>query len=168
MEDLLTLSRVDTGKIEFSPRLLNLQTLVENGVASLEPLKTDTHQLNLDINLKSKFYSLDERLLKYIIQNLLSNAIKYSPQGGEILFKVYDDEDNIYMKIRDEGIGIPEEDFAILFEPFHRGKNVGSILGTGLGLSIVKEAVTLHKGHIEVQSEVNKFTEFSITIPIIN
>lgn len=168
MEDLLTLSRVDTGKIEFNPSSINLQALVENDVASLEPLKTDDHHLNLDINLKSKFYSLDERLLKYIIQNLLSNAIKYSPKGGEILFQVYDDEDNIYMKIRDEGIGIPEEDFANLFEPFHRGKNVGNLLGTGLGLSIVKEAVSLHKGHIEVRSEVNKFTEFSITLPIIS
>ena len=168
MEDLLTLSKVDTGKIEFNPRSLDLQALVENDVASLEPLKTDDHHLNLDINLKSKLYSIDERLLKYIIQNLLSNAIKYSPRGGEILFKVYDDENNIYMKIKDEGIGIHEEDFANLFEPFHRGKNVGSLLGTGLGLSIVKEAVTLHKGHIEVRSEVNKFTEFSVTLPIIS
>lgn len=168
MEDLLTLSRVDTGKIDFNPHSLNLQTLIKNNIASLEPIKTDQQKFNIQVNLKSDFYLLDEKLIKYIVQNLLSNAIKYSPDGGEIKFEVHDDENNIHMKIRDEGIGIPKEDMVNLFEPFHRGKNVGSLSGTGLGLSIVKEAVTLHRGHINVKSEINKYTEISISLPIIN
>ena len=168
MEDLLTLSRVDTGKIKFNPHSLNLKNFVEKIVHNMEALKLDSHNLKLEIDLDSEFYILDEKLINYIVQNLLSNALKYSPNGGEVKLSLYDDENNIYLKIRDEGIGIAEDEFDKLFEPFHRAKNSADFTGTGLGLSIVKEAVELHKGEITVRSEENEWTEFEIYLPIIN
>lgn len=167
MEDLLTLSRVDTGKIVFSPHSFNLRTFVTNNVKSLEPLKTNSHNLVVNINLKNDYYILDERLLKYIIQNLLSNSLKYSPGGGEVKLEVFEDNDKINIIVKDQGMGISPEDMKNLYEPFHRGKNSALISGTGLGLSIVKEAVALHKGEINVASEINKGTRFEISLPVI-
>lgn len=168
MEDLLTLSRVDTGKIVFSPHSFNLHTFITNNVKSLESLKTNNHNLVMNINLKNEYYILDDKLLKYIIQNLLSNALKYSPNGGEVKLEVFEDNNEINIIVEDQGMGISPEDMKSLYEPFHRGKNVALISGTGLGLSIVKEAVTLHNGEIKVTSEVNKGTRFEISLPIID
>ena len=168
MEDLLTLSRVDTGKIVFSPHSFNLHTFITNNVKSLEFLKTNNHNLVMNIDLKNEYYILDDKLLKYIIQNLLSNALKYSPNGGEVKLEVFEDNNEINIVVEDQGMGISPEDMKSLYEPFHRGKNVALISGTGLGLSIVKEAVTLHNGEIKVTSEVNKGTRFEISLPIID
>jgi len=168
MEDLLTLSRVDTGKIVFSPHSFNLHTFITNNVKSLESLKTNNHNLVVNIDLKNEYYILDDKLLKYIIQNLLSNALKYSPNGGEVKLEVFEDNNEINIVVEDQGMGISPEDMKSLYEPFHRGKNVALISGTGLGLSIVKEAVTLHNGEIKVTSEVNKGTRFEISLPIID
>lgn len=167
MEDLLTLSRVETGKIEFSPSRLKLKKLVEENLISLEPLKKATHNFKVEFNLKSEEYFLDEKLIKYIIQNLISNALKYSPDGGDVELFISDYDDNINIKIKDHGIGIEQEELNNLFEPFYRGRNVSNISGTGLGLSIVKEAVELHNGTINVNSEIKKWTQFEIILPLI-
>jgi signal transduction histidine kinase len=115
----------------------------------------------------NKKVMLDPKLLKQIIENLLSNALKYSPLDKEIIFDCAADDEIIRFVVKDQGIGIPEEDLKRLFETFHRAKNVGSIAGTGLGLSIVKNAVTLHNGTITVESEVGKGTCFVVRLPLI-
>ncbi len=69
--------------------------------------------------------------------------------------------------MQDEGIGIPEDSFALLFEPFYRASNIEAVKGTGLGLSIVKMCVELHNGHIDVESELGKGTTFSLDFPLI-
>lgn len=166
MEDLLTLSRVETGKILFKPGMLNLRTVVEENIKAIESIKSKKHKLNINFTLTRENYLFDEKLLKYIIQNLLTNALKYSPSGGEIKLDVYEDNKEIKLIVRDEGIGVPEEDRKYLFEPFHRGLNVTGYTGTGLGLSIVKEAVELHGGKVEVESELNKWTKFIVSLPI--
>ncbi|HBB32155.1 MAG TPA: hypothetical protein DC064_10255, partial [Cyanobacteria bacterium UBA9273] len=98
--------------------------------------------------------------------NLLSNAIKYSPNGGVIDFQLYYEQDEIILQIKDQGIGIPPENQARLFESFHRASNVGMIQGTGLGLSIVKKCVDLYKGKIYCQSEVGAGTTFTVKLPL--
>lgn len=167
MEDLLTLSRVDSGAIKFAPSSINLKIFVEKIIDSLESLLLDTHNLSVEINLNNDYYILDKKLINYIIQNLLSNALKYSPKGGKVKVMLFDDEENIHFKIRDEGIGIAEDEIDNLFEPFYRASNVSDITGTGLGLSIVKDAVDLHNGKIFVRSIENEWTEFEICLPIV-
>jgi signal transduction histidine kinase len=108
---------------------------------------------------------LDEALMRNIVGNLLSNAVKYSPQGGNVRLSVTEQSHHITLEVRDEGIGIPLEDQARLYQSFHRASNVGSIAGTGLGLSIVKEAVLYHKGTIAVESAINQGSCFTVMLP---
>ncbi|HEY9798299.1 MAG TPA: sensor histidine kinase, partial [Leptolyngbyaceae cyanobacterium] len=109
---------------------------------------------------------LDEKLLRQFLTNLLSNAIKYSPKGGTIQFDLVCDRDRATFCIRDQGIGIPPEDQAQLFDAFQRSSNVGTISGTGLGLTIAKKCVDIHKGQIAVESEVGVGTTFTVTLPL--
>jgi signal transduction histidine kinase len=106
----------------------------------------------------------DEKLLGHIFSNLLTNAIKYSPDGGEITFKIYQRAHETVFEVSDQGIGIPNDEIGHLFESFHRSSNVGNIQGTGLGLAIVKNAVDLHGGRISVKSEAGRGTCFRVTV----
>ena len=105
------------------------------------------------------------RLLRQVIGNLLHNALKYSTAGQMVLIKVTQSECHFSITIKDEGIGVPQDDLKRLFEPFHRASNVGAIAGTGLGLSIALEAVELHGGAITVDSEVGTGTIFTVVLP---
>ena len=106
----------------------------------------------------------DEKLLRHIFGNRLSNAIKYSPQGGEIRFRVAREATRVVFEISDRGIGIPAAEIGHLFESFHRASNVGNIQGTGLGLAIVKSSVDLHGGQIHVYSEPGRGTSFTVKL----
>ena len=108
---------------------------------------------------------LDKSLIYSILSNLLSNAIKYSHEGGNIEFILDGHIDCVTFKVKDQGIGIVPEVQSTLFEPFHRGKNVGSISGTGLGLTLVKRCLDLHQGQIIVESKVNLGITFTVQIP---
>jgi signal transduction histidine kinase len=109
---------------------------------------------------------LDPLLIKNILINLLSNALKYSKEGQSVYLKtqIYDNE--LYISVKDQGIGIPEEDRKHLFERFFRANNVEAIQGTGLGLNIVKKYVELMEGTIDFESTVDKGSIFKIFIPL--
>ncbi|MEH1781805.1 MAG: MHYT domain-containing protein [Nostoc sp.] len=109
---------------------------------------------------------LDEKLLQRILSNLLTNAVKYSEPGSTIYFKLVLQSESVAFHIQDRGIGIPVEDQALLFESFHRAKNVGRIPGTGLGLAIVRKCVDIHGGEIKVDSHVGIGTTFTVTLPL--
>src|SRR5205085_100184 len=108
--------------------------------------------------------SYDGNLLRHVFGNLLTNAIKYSPAGGEVRFEARRENGRMLFAITDQGIGIPPEEQADLFESFHRASNVGDIPGTGLGLAIVKNSVELHGGEIVVASRAGRGTTFTVRI----
>ena len=97
--------------------------------------------------------------------NLLTNAVKYSPSGSTVDVNLSCTAKQATLRVRDEGIGIPEEDQPRLFEAFHRAANVGLVSGTGLGLAITKRAVEAHKGTIDFESTVGRGTTFIVTFP---
>ncbi|MGV2830650.1 sensor histidine kinase [Myxosarcina sp. GI1(2024)] len=103
-----------------------------------------------------------------ILVNLLSNAVKYSPEGEKVDFEIKLQAESVIFTVKDRGIGIPLQDQAHLFEPFHRGENVGKIDGTGLGLAIVKRCVELQGGNITWESFPQTGTTFLVSIPITN
>jgi signal transduction histidine kinase len=166
INDVLTVSRVETGKQKFSPSRFDVIRLAKEVINEVGVLLSEKHNIQINNTLAEKFVNLDENLIKSILLNLLSNAIKYSPDGGKITFNIEFADSNIFFIVRDEGIGIPSEDQDRLFEPFHRGKNIGNISGTGLGLSIVGKLVNLHGGEIYCDSKLNHGTKFTIKIPI--
>jgi PAS domain S-box-containing protein len=165
IDDMLIISRTETGKIKFEPKETDLKQLCLSILGDLSLLRRNDYDLKFNYRLKKKNFPVDEKLLKYILMNLLSNAIKYTIHGGSIEFNITMIGEKIDFEIVDNGIGIPEKDQTYLFEPFHRGENVGEIQGTGLGMSIVKRSVEMHKGTISFESKLNKGTKFKIGIP---
>ncbi|WP_254565868.1 HAMP domain-containing sensor histidine kinase [Oscillatoria sp. HE19RPO] len=108
---------------------------------------------------------LDLNLIEQILTNLISNAIKYSPKGGPVKFELTADFKQVIFQIQDSGIGIPASERDRLFTSFYRASNTKGISGTGLGLSIVKNAVEVQGGTIQVNSEMEKGSTFTVTLP---
>ncbi|MFB2877974.1 PAS domain S-box protein [Floridanema aerugineum] len=166
LDDILTINRAETGKLEFKPQFLNLENFCLNLIEEIRLSQGTNHQIRFGCVGECSRAYLDEKLLKSILSNLLSNAIKYSPQNSNIYFSLECDGNNTILRIRDQGIGISEADQKQLFEPFHRGKNVRNIPGTGLGLVVVKKCVELHGGSISLKSEVGVGTTFTVSLPL--
>jgi signal transduction histidine kinase len=108
------------------------------------------------------------RRLRQVLTNLLNNAIKFSPPGGAVTLRSWETDDELWVEVSDEGIGIPPEDQANIFEDFFRARNVGDVGGSGLGLSIAKKIVDAHQGRMLLESpyEVGKSgTRFTVVLP---
>ncbi len=167
MDDVLLISRADSGKITFKPGKADLENICNNILANMNVLLTKNHNLIFKYIIDDRIFLLDQKLLELILSNLLSNAIKYSVNGGIIEFTVFTQGKSIVFSISDNGIGIPEKDQFHLFDSFHRASNVGDVLGTGLGLSIVNRSVEMHGGSIEFSSKEGIGTKFMVKIPMV-
>lgn len=165
LDDILTINRAETGKLEFSPQPLRLEKLCRHCVEEIQLSAGDKHQITFDCPQQGVRFSLDEKLMRSIMANLLSNAIKYSPQGGVVKVTLKFLSNSVEIQIADQGIGIPSDYLKRLFEPFHRAQNVRRIPGTGLGLLIVKKFVDLHHGQINLTSQINIGTTVTVTLP---
>jgi PAS domain S-box-containing protein len=167
MDDVLTVSKIDSGKTKFEPVEINLKETCKNILDETKVLKQKDQKLLFEYLLNYSTYLLDSKLIKTILINLLTNAFKYSEKNGKIRFTVNQEDNYIQFIVSDNGIGIPEEDKIYLFDSFHRGSNVRNIHGTGLGLSIVKKYVEIHNGEISFISMVNEGTTFTVKIPLL-
>lgn len=165
LDNVLTVSKAEAGKLGFEPRLLNLEQFCINLVEEMRLIAGDKYTIHFLSQGNCTNAYLDEKLLWHILNNLLSNAVKYSPAGSTVKFNLVSNQTAAIFTINDQGIGIPIADQAQLFESFHRASNVGTTAGTGLGLSIVKQAVDLHGGKISFVSEVGVGTKFTVIIP---
>ena len=165
LENVLTISRQEAGKITFCPEVTNVPQVCQNLVERFQAMNEETHRIEFSASGDFDQTAVDPRLLEHILANLLSNAVKYSPAGGSVWFEFAGSDNELVFRVKDQGIGISEADQQHLFETFHRGENVGNIKGTGLGLSIVKQFVELHAGTISVASELGKGTTFTVVLP---
>ncbi len=166
VEDIIDLTKLDNGGMEMKWEDCDLHRIAENAVDSLEVAAS---ALDVDITITGSDAPVwgVPHLLYSIVYNLCDNAIKYNRSGGSVAVDVQQTDYNTILRVKDTGIGIPEESKERIFERFYRvdksrSKEVG---GTGLGLSIVKHAVIIHRGKIEVKSEIEKGTEFIVTLP---
>jgi signal transduction histidine kinase len=165
IDDILTLTRAEAGKLEYNPTLINIDSFCLNLLEDLQFFVTPKHQLNLvDLSSYPKAY-LDEKLSYSILSNGIINAIKYSPEGGTIELVVNCTKEQVIFQVKDRGIGIDPEDIDRLYEPFYRGKNINNIVGNGLGLAVVKKCLELQKGTISIKKNRDQGTTFTITIP---
>ena len=170
LEDTLTFTKAEEGKLEFNPSLVNLNEFCQNLISDFQVIYSDRQIdfVNTSSRENPKLLSMDAKLLRHILGNLLSNSLKYSTQKAPVKFELNCQSDAATFIIEDKGIGIPEEKLDQLFEPFNRANNVGAISGSGLGLSIVKQCVDLSGGTIEVKSEVEVLTTFTVQLPSFN
>jgi len=169
LDDVLVISRADTGKLNYNPANMDLFNFCCEVVDTIRNNKNDSQEIIFEYLDDRKIVNADVKLLGHVFNNLLSNAVKYSPEGGEILFRVRFDDINksVVFLVKDNGIGMSPEFKKMLFEPFQRGENIGAIQGTGLGLSIAKRAIDLHNGTVICESEEGKGTTFMVSLPIL-
>lgn len=166
MEGVLVLSRLDAGKLDFQPAPLDLAAFCRRVFD--EVLSATNHRCAIELLLHSiSGHALaDERLLGHIFTNLLSNAVKYSEPGATVQFTMARAGRDAVCTVRDQGIGISEEDQQQLFRAFHRGSNVGTRPGTGLGLLLVKRCAELHGGQVRVSSCLGAGTTVLVRLPL--
>jgi len=163
--DILTITRAETGKLEFNPSWLEIDSFCLNLITNLQLDTEQQSKIQFSSEGRCVYAWLDEKLLHSMLSNLLSNAIKYSPSISPVQLKVINEPNSIIFQVIDQGIGIPLESQSSLYEPFYRADNVGAVSGTGLGLTVVKNCVDLHHGQIMVVSNVGRGTTFGIQIP---
>lgn len=166
IDDMLLISRARSGRLEFNPAPMDLESFCRAAVEQMAFSDANQHQLSFTSEGDFENLLMDATLLQHIISNLLSNAVKYTPAGKAIEVMLREEHGEAVIVVRDEGVGIPVEDQARLFEPFHRAANVREIRGTGLGLAIVLDSVTAHGGVIECDSQENVGTTFTVRLPM--
>ena len=172
LDDTLIAGQAQINQVSYNPQptdLVQICTTVMDQVKSVDKIPHDFQFIN---NIEDpESYLLDPRLMHEIITNLLSNAVKYTDANKAISIIIdilHDDNSKRFLRlvVEDEGRGIPPVELPKIFDPFHRGDNVGRIPGTGLGLAIVREYVTLHSGTVSCESEEGTGTRFTIDIPV--
>jgi len=166
IDDVLALGRAESGVLKLNLGPTNLRELCSTVVSEFRIAQGKQHVITLDDRFDRPQVTMDERLLRHILNNLLSNAVKYSPPGSEVTFSLSRHDEQAAIEIQDRGIGIPLEDQPRMFESFHRASNVENRPGTGLGLAIVKKSVELHGGEISLTSAVGSGTRFTVMIPL--
>ena len=166
--DLLTLTKMDSNRMEMNRTHLNFSETVRDTVHLLFPQAEKRNQeLLVRISPNIMIYG-DRPKLEQIVYNLTENALKYTPDGGRILVSLQARSHNAIFTVQDNGVGIPWEDQPHIFERFYRVDKARSrdTGGTGLGLSIVRQLVTMHGGEIVVASEPGSGSIFTVRLPV--
>ena len=165
MNDILMISKIEAGKIEFKPEAVSLISFVNEIMQKAYLPWKDNRNLNLLVKGNERIFPVDVKMLRHILQNLIDNAFKYSPNKAAPQLRLRYSNSYITFSVIDAGIGIHPDDIQKLFSSFSRGRNVGSISGSGIGLVVVKYFVDQHNGSISIKSKLNVGTIFSVKIP---
>lgn len=168
LNELLNLSKIESGKMELRPMVLSLQDLLADLVEAFQPL-AQRKSIIMDVGSMETIPKVraDRDKLYEVLANLLENAIKFTQSGGTVHIgaQVLDDR-HIKMKVSDTGCGISEEHLPRIFDKFYRvQQSSGHATGSGLGLAIAKGLVELHGGTLAVESAPGKGSHFSFTLP---
>lgn len=166
LNDFLSLGKLEEGRIELATELVALHSFLEEIKEEIKSTLKEGQQLIIHFDQPELTFQSDPRILRGILFNLISNASKYSNPGKSIhLSATYSDE-SISIEVRDEGIGIPQNEVKHVFERFFRATNSSHIQGTGLGLNIVKRYIELLAGEISFSSELGKGSSFILRLPL--
>jgi two-component system sensor histidine kinase/response regulator len=164
--DLLDISKIESGKLKFNKQYFHIDDMLKNIVEIMHQSFPD---FNIIINGQvNKEVFGDEMRIEQVVINFLTNAIKYSPGTSEVMINVQEKNDQIYVGVRDHGIGIGAEEQKSLFEKFYRVEETAlHFQGLGIGLYISSEIIRRHGGEVGVQSTLGEGSEFFFKIPVI-
>jgi signal transduction histidine kinase len=169
INDLLTLSGIESGRMLLRPEPADLRALVERHVVDLQPAAS-AKELNLAVQLPAEPLTaeVDSDRIGQVVTNLVANAVKFTGAGGDVHVSLRRDGERAELTVADTGIGIPPEDSDRLFQRFFRARNAtdAAIPGTGLGLAICKGIVDAHGGDIAVESEAGRGTTLRVFLPM--
>ncbi len=168
INDILDLSRVESGRQHLNEKDINIHTIVEE-VMSLVSRYPDADKKHFSVSFDTPVNRLraDERIVKQILLNLLSNAIKFTHNDGEISVRVFEKNQQLAFEVKDNGIGIAQDKMSKLFTPFSQVENIFTRAheGSGLGLSLVKHLIELHGGRVEMTSIEGRGTTVTVYFP---
>lgn len=166
--DLLTLSKLDHGKDVLKTETIDVYPFIERIVEKMK-INAENNNISLSFSKTTELPEIvgDRDQLERVIINIVSNSIKYTPEGGRVEVFAGSLYNDVYIKVKDTGIGIPKKDLDRIFERFYRVDKARTRKagGTGLGLAIAKEIVDAHGGRIKISSEPNEGTEVMVTLP---
>lgn len=167
VNDLLKLSKMDGGREQLEKSFVNFTDFFNHIIDRFEMMKKETIMFKRHIPREPVIIEIDEDKVMQVLDNIISNANKYSPDGGRISFYLKKFEDEIEVSIADEGLGVPDEDLANVFDRFFRVDKARSreMGGTGLGLAIAREVIEAHGGRIWAERNKNKGTIIKFTLP---
>ncbi len=171
VNDMLNVSRIESGRIEIAPSAFDLPNLIGEVMVEVDAKSKEKNLTIEQIPSQIPMMFADENKVHQILLNLIGNSLKFTPENGRITVSYQSDGKNIEVSVKDNGVGIGEEDLSSLFKKFSRLDNsyvaTASTGGTGLGLYICKSLLDLMKGTIQVKSDgVGKGTTFSFTLPV--
>jgi len=166
VSDLESLAKVEKDNLQLERVHVDLLELAHTVAGNFVP-ESAKKDISISVEGKVSHVSADKDRLNQVLTNLLSNAIKYTNEGGEIYIEVQDTEEYGVLTVRDNGIGIPNQDLPFVFERLYRTDLSRNRLtgGVGIGLAIVKSIVAAHGGTVRVESEVEQGSRFIVTIP---
>jgi signal transduction histidine kinase len=168
IEDVLVLSRLNSNKITLELQFLDIEKFCHEVIEDVLAASENKNQITLSLvdrlGLGKEIYG-DSKILYHILSNLLRNAVKFSEADSPVECSIELSQSEMIFKIRDRGIGIPQKDLVNIYESFHRASNAKDIPGTGLGLNIVQRYVDFHGGTIEIETEVNVGSTFTVRLP---
>lgn len=165
LNDFLSLEKLEAGIVHPNHCLFDVIKFSEELTEEMQLITKEDQIIIYQHTGSESEINLDQNLLKNCLMNLISNAIKYSGEHTLIEFSTEIKKNQYVFSVKDNGIGIPEEDHSALFQPFFRAHNTGNIPGTGLGLNIVQRYVSLMDGKIQFESTFGKGTEFTLSFP---
>ncbi|MFQ6061859.1 MAG: ATP-binding protein [Methanosarcinales archaeon] len=169
VDDLLDLSRIESGRMELKMEPIALSDIIKCSIENIQQL-ADEKNIEISIDLPEELPKIigDKDKLIQVLVNLLSNAVKFTQNYGKILVKAIAKEKNVEVRVKDTGIGIAKENINKIFDKFYRAnttsKSDASLSGTGLGLAICKGIIEAHGGKIWVESELGKGSNFIFTL----
>lgn len=164
LNQLLMISRIENGKIEYAPKLVNLNFYLGEIVKELYTPHSDGRTLQTFIPENGITAEIDPKLIRHAVVNLLNNAFKYSIGKESPQLYLRENAAQVIIDIKDFGIGVPDEDQPKLFTTFFRASNTGVIQGSGIGLTIVEYVVKMHGGAITFKTKANEGSLFTITL----
>ena len=166
IEEFIEYSHLATGRLKLNFSAVSLdKELLE--IFETYRIKASQKGIRLDVHIDDTPAMIwaDADRMRRVFTNLLDNALKYTTEGGTVTLSATEQEKDVVIRITDTGSGIAPEDLPYIFDPFHRGQNLGKREGYGLGLATVRTIVEGHKGHVEVSSELGKGSTFVILLP---
>lgn len=169
ISDILDVSKIEADKLSLEEEIFDISDCLQSCI-TMTSERAKEAKVNIDVNVPGELpdFKGDRRRIKQIFVNLLTNSIKFTPEEGNItLVAEATPAGGLVVRVGDDGIGIPPESQSAIFEPFARVENgyAREYEGVGLGLPIVKSLVRLHDGKIDLESQLNEGTEFTITFP---
>ena len=164
IEDLLNMSRLETGKLEFNIDKYDINEILKEVINTFN-YSSQNHIIEHNLSDHAVMVTGDGQRIEQVVINLISNAIKYSPHANRVQVKLENFEDRVKVSVRDYGIGISNEHQENLFERFYRVENSKGIGGLGIGLYLSKQIIDRHKGKIGVSSEYGEGSEFYFILP---